>query len=121
MLDGMHRMTGSGNGTTMSPRSGAPNGSGITSTITSAPSEAVAEGQQSGSRWASSIFGGSGSGSMGHSRGSGSSSGSGDQDLSGNDLKFIVWAIVFTKPGYETVLEPQQNDLLNYPTDGSTS
>lgn len=52
--------------------------------------------------------------------GSGGSSGIGDQDLSGPDLKYVHWSIVFTKPGYETVLEPQQDELVNYSTDGSS-
>jgi len=44
----------------------------------------------------------------------------GDQDLSGEDLKFVLWAIVFTKPGFETVLEPQHSDLVNYSADGNS-
>lgn len=49
-----------------------------------------------------------------------SGSGSGDQDLSGDDLKYVVWTVVFTKPGFESVLEPQQSDLVNYSTDGTS-
>jgi len=45
---------------------------------------------------------------------------SNNQDLSGDDLKYVVWSIVFTKPGYECVLEPQQSEIVNYSADGST-
>jgi hypothetical protein len=45
---------------------------------------------------------------------------SGDQDLSGNDLKHVFWSIVFTKPGHETVLQPQQEELVNYSADANT-
>src|SRR5262245_5076234 len=40
-----------------------------------------------------------------------------NQDLSGSDLKYVVWSIVFTKPGYEAVLEPMQSELINYSPD----
>jgi hypothetical protein len=43
-----------------------------------------------------------------------------DTDLSGDDLKYVMWSIVFTKPGYECVLEPQHEELVNYSADGST-
>ena len=43
-----------------------------------------------------------------------------NQDLSGDDLKYVVWSIVFTKPGYECVLETQQSEIVNYSADGST-
>ena len=43
-----------------------------------------------------------------------------DQDLSGDDLKYVLWSILFCKPGYETVLEPQQDDIVNYSADGSS-
>jgi hypothetical protein len=42
------------------------------------------------------------------------------QDLSGPDLKYVVWTVVFNKPGYETILEPMQSELLNYSTDVSS-
>jgi len=42
------------------------------------------------------------------------------QDLSGEDLKYVVWTIVFTKPGLECVLEPQHTELVNYNADGSS-
>lgn len=43
-----------------------------------------------------------------------------DQDLSGDDLKYVLWSILFCKPGYETVLEPQQADIVNYSADGAS-
>jgi hypothetical protein len=43
-----------------------------------------------------------------------------DQDLSGDDLKYVVWSIVFTKPGFECVLEPQHSEIVNYSADGSS-
>jgi hypothetical protein len=43
-----------------------------------------------------------------------------NQDLSGDDLKYVVWSIVFTKPGYECVLEQQQSEIVNYSADPST-
>lgn len=43
-----------------------------------------------------------------------------DQDLSGDDLKYVLWSILFCKPGYEAVLEPQQDDIINYSADGAS-
>jgi hypothetical protein len=43
-----------------------------------------------------------------------------DQDLGGDDLKYVVWSIVFTKPGFECVLEPQRSELVNYSADGAS-
>lgn len=42
------------------------------------------------------------------------------EDLSGDDLKYVVWAIVFTKPHHETVLEPHRDEIVNYDTDAGT-
>jgi len=42
-----------------------------------------------------------------------------DQDLSGDDLKYVIWSIVFTKPGHETILQPHQEELVNYAGDSS--
>ena len=36
-----------------------------------------------------------------------------DQDLSGDTLKYVMWTIIFTKPGYEAVLEPLHSDLVS--------
>ena len=46
--------------------------------------------------------------------------GQNDQDLSGDDLKYVVWSIVFTKPGFECVLEPQRSEIVNYSADGAS-
>lgn len=43
-----------------------------------------------------------------------------DQDLSGDDLKYVSYTIVFTKRDYETSLRKQENELVNYPTDGGS-
>ncbi len=46
---------------------------------------------------------------------------SGDnQDLRGDDLKYVLWSILFCKPDYETVLEPQQAEIVNYSADGAS-
>jgi hypothetical protein len=42
------------------------------------------------------------------------------QELTGDDLKYVVWTIVFTKPEHETVIEPMQCELVNYSTDVSS-
>lgn len=44
----------------------------------------------------------------------------GGSDLSGDDLKYVVWSIVFTKPGFEAVLVSQSDDLVGYSADPST-
>lgn len=46
--------------------------------------------------------------------------GQSDQDLSGDDLKYVIWSIVFTKPGLECVLEPQHEEIVNYSADGAS-
>lgn len=43
-----------------------------------------------------------------------------DQDLSGDDLKYVFWSIAFTKPGLECVLEPQHEEIVNYNADGAS-
>jgi hypothetical protein len=43
-----------------------------------------------------------------------------DHDLGGNDLKYVIWSLVFTKPGYECVLQTQQEELVNYAADPNT-
>ena len=42
------------------------------------------------------------------------------QDLGGDDLKYVVWSLIFTKPGFECVLEPQRSEIVNYATDASS-
>jgi hypothetical protein len=39
-----------------------------------------------------------------------------DQDLGGDDLKYVTYAILFTKRDFEATLEKKQEDLVNYPT-----
>lgn len=43
-----------------------------------------------------------------------------DQDLSGNGLKYVSYSILFTKPDLEGTLERQQEDLVNYSTNGES-
>jgi hypothetical protein len=43
-----------------------------------------------------------------------------DQDLSTDDLKYVSYAILFTKPDYEATLDEQQEELVNYPTTGAS-
>jgi hypothetical protein len=46
--------------------------------------------------------------------------GQNDQDLSGDDLKYVIWSIAFTKPGFECVLEPQHEEIVAYSADGAS-
>jgi hypothetical protein len=64
--------------------------------------ESSAWNTKAGSGWSSSLWGQS------------------DQDLSGDDLKYVMWSIAFTKPGLECVLEPQHEEIVNYSVDGSS-
>ena len=43
-----------------------------------------------------------------------------DQDLGGDDLKYVSFSIVFTKPDLEATLAQQKDDLVNYATDGAS-
>jgi len=43
-----------------------------------------------------------------------------DQDLSGDDLKYVSYSILFTKRDLEATLEEQQQDLVNYSTNGGS-
>jgi len=43
-----------------------------------------------------------------------------DQDLSGDDLKYVNYSILFTKRDFEATLEKQKQDLVNYPTNGGS-
>lgn len=92
MLEGVQRMTG---GTGSDGSSTFDHGSSSNSNTAG-----------SGSGWAS-MF-------------SGQTSGTVDQDLSGNDLKYVIWSIVFTKPGHETILQTTQEELVNYSADPNT-
>jgi hypothetical protein len=43
-----------------------------------------------------------------------------DHDLSGDDLKYVVWSIIFTKPGHEAILQKQQEELVSYAADANS-
>jgi hypothetical protein len=43
-----------------------------------------------------------------------------DQDLGGTDLKYVSYSILFTKADLETTLEQQEEDLVNYSTNGGS-
>jgi hypothetical protein len=75
----------------------------------------------SGSNWSADLSTGSTQGQTQQNQSASATASSGDdQDLSGDDLKYILWSVLFCKPGYETVLEPQQADIVNYSADGSS-
>jgi hypothetical protein len=43
-----------------------------------------------------------------------------DSDLGGDDLKYVSYSIVFTKRDYETTLQHEQQELVDYATDGGS-
>ena len=43
-----------------------------------------------------------------------------DQDLSGDDLKYVSYSILFTKRDLEATLEQETQDLVNYSTNGGS-
>jgi len=43
-----------------------------------------------------------------------------DQDLGGDDLKYVSYAILFTKRNLETTFEKENQDIVNYSTDGAS-
>jgi hypothetical protein len=43
-----------------------------------------------------------------------------DQDLGGDDLKYVTYSILFTKRDYEATLEQQKEFIINYATDGAS-
>ena len=43
-----------------------------------------------------------------------------DQDLSTDDLKYVSYAILFTKRDYEVTLQQDTEELVDYPTDGGS-
>lgn len=100
MLRGMQRMTG---GSSLTSRT---NGSSMTFDATSRTTSSPSSGPTANTGW-SSMF-------------SSQNSGTFDQDLSGDDLKYVIWSIVFTKPGHECILQKQQEELVNYSADSST-
>jgi hypothetical protein len=44
----------------------------------------------------------------------------GDSDLSGTDLKYVEYSILFTKRDLETPLDREENSLVDYPTTGAS-
>jgi hypothetical protein len=42
------------------------------------------------------------------------------QDLGGDDLKYVTYSIWFTKRDYEAPLQPETEDVVDYPTDGGS-
>ncbi len=104
MMQGMERMTGQTNRTM-----GADGQAGDTRSAGSANVSTSGSGSNWSAGW-----------STGSSQGQASMSTGDDQDLGGDDLKYVLWSILFCKPGYETVLEPQQADIVNYSADGAS-
>lgn len=104
MLQGMQRMTGQ---TDWAMGSDGPQATGNTGTRGTSSMNVSTSG--TGSNW-----------SVSQQNQTQSASSGDDQDLSGDDLKYVLWSILFCKPGYETVLEPQQADIVNYSADGSS-
>jgi hypothetical protein len=43
-----------------------------------------------------------------------------DQDLGGNDLKYVRYSIVFTKRDYEATLQREREEIIDYPTNGGS-
>lgn len=43
-----------------------------------------------------------------------------DQDLGGDELKYVSYSILFTKRDHEVVLQEQREQLVNYATDGGS-
>lgn len=101
MLQGMERMTGQTNRTMMG-------------------SEGQQDGTASGSSGSSWSASSSQAQTQTQTQSQASTPSGDDQDLSGDDLKYVLWSIVFCKPGYECVLEPQQADIVNYSADGAS-
>lgn len=112
MLQGMERMTGQTDWAmgTDGPKGSGPRGSGGSDRASSTANFSTSMNTNSGSSQAQST----------PSNASAYVSVGDDQDLSGDDLKYVLWSILFCKPGYETVLEPQQDDIVNYSADGSS-
>ena len=124
MLQGMQRMTGQADRTMGSDGPQANGGSDTSGSMNRGSSNMNFSTSGSGSNWSAGWNTGASQGStqgqMQNQSGSASASSGDDQDLSGDDLKYVLWSILFCKPGYETVLEPQQADIVNYSADGSS-
>jgi len=106
MLRGMQSMTSMTGGGGRSSSNGSNTSSSSSSWDSGNSSSGSNTGSNSNSGWTS-LF-------------SNQTSGTFDQDLSGDDLKYVIWSIVFTKPGYECILQKQQEELVNYSADSST-
>lgn len=117
MLQGMQRMTGQTDwamGSDGPQASGGPPGSRGTADMNVSTSGG-------GSNWSAGWNTGPSQGQTKQNQSvSATASPGDDQDLSGDDLKYVLWSILFCKPGFETVLEPQQADMVNYSADGSS-
>jgi hypothetical protein len=109
MLQGMERMTGQ---TNWAMGSEGPRGSGR--------SGGTADTRGAGSMNVSTSGGSNRSAGWNMAGGQAYVSSGDDQDLGGDDLKYVLWSIVFCKPGYETVLEPLQSDIVSYSADGAS-
>lgn len=114
VAQGMQRMTAPLNWTMGSnDRSGSTQSASVSAGTRNSGASMSAGGNWGGTDW--------GFSSSSQSQGQGQSYGSGDdQDLSGDDLKYVVWSILYCKPGYETVLEANQADIVNYSADGAS-
>jgi hypothetical protein len=104
MLQGMQRMTGAAGRQGSSGSSGQFGRESTTSATSSTGS--TRSGSGSGPGW-SSLFTTSNNAVI-------------DTDLSGDDLKYVLWSIVFTKPGRECILQTQQEELVNYSADSNS-
>lgn len=107
MLEGMQRMTGQTDWTMGSEGARGGRGGGNGGNHGSASTNYSTSGSSAGSNES-------------QSQAQVTTSTGDDQDLSGDDLKYVLWSILFCKPGYETVLEPQQADIVNYSADGAS-
>jgi hypothetical protein len=43
-----------------------------------------------------------------------------DQDLGGDDIKYVRYSILFTKHDFEATLQPERQELVDYATDGAS-
>jgi len=118
VLDSVDRLTRSGssgrsgNGSALRNAYASPQGS---TTYESATSSTSSKPSPAAKTNAGNSNGGAGWPSM-----TGDSGAMRDRDLSGNDLKYVIYSLVFTKPGYECVLQKQQEELVNYAADANT-
>jgi hypothetical protein len=43
-----------------------------------------------------------------------------NEDPSGDDLKVVSWSIIFTKPGFEAILQARRDEVVDYATSGAS-